>query len=73
MEPDASAVRAIGCCGSCGGQAFTLKIYNCGFERAHCSGCGIAWDAGWQKGEASVGGHGQDAEGYPAVEGARDE
>jgi hypothetical protein len=44
-EPDRTALRAVAVCAKCGVYAFTIRIDVCGGDRAHCIGCGQAWEA----------------------------
>lgn len=69
-QPDASGQRGIAICGNCGSDTFRLKIYSCGKERAHCSGCDTAWEADWQEElwQAASRREGQDIRGDEAVE-----
>ena len=43
--PDRTALRAVAVCAKCGVRAFEIRIYSCGGDRAHCIGCGQAWEA----------------------------
>jgi hypothetical protein len=69
MGEDAAAIRGVAVCGACGSDLFKLWIYSCGNERAHCSGCGVAWEAEWQEAlwQASDRRQGQDIPGDEAV------
>ncbi len=50
-------VRAIGCCGNCGGQTFKLVIYSCGHDVAHCESCDQAWQTSWKPEHSDAGGN----------------
>ena len=66
--PDPTAVRAIATC-VCGGFTFVLKIYSCGYNRAHCTVCDSAWEEWPPKDRES----GQDRGGSEAVAKGGDE